>query len=237
MCPFGSSKHKMEKLAKQLGSVDQELQLAAFTALRKIDDHWFRSEEVRTQVPDFIAALGDKNRDTRRGAVDALRLIAKRWWPDDASALASDSRAVGALIIALTDEDEQVRKLAAEALGEIGDPGAVVPLIAVLRDGSRAERYLAASALEKINDPRALGPLIAALRYRDEDVRVMAYQALEKVDPKWPISEEAIRQIPDFESALKEPDRAIRKAAAWALTKITDPARAERLNPADFLVE
>lgn len=227
----------VEELVKQLGSVDRELRRAASAALHSIDDHWSRREEIRRQVPEFIAALENENRDTRRGAVDALRLIAKCWWPDGASALASDPRAVGALTIALTDEDEQVRKMAAEALGEIGDHSAVVPLIAVLRNGSGAERYLAASALEKINDPRALGPLIAALRDTDEDVRVMAYQALEKVDPKWPISEEAIRQIPEFKSALEEADRAIRKAAAWALTKITDPARAERLNPADFLLE
>ncbi|MDP3012079.1 MAG: HEAT repeat domain-containing protein, partial [Candidatus Hydromicrobium sp.] len=72
--------------------------------------------------------------------------------------------AVEPLIAALKDNDWDVRKVAAEALGEIGDSLAVESLIAALKDKDRDVHYNAAVALGKIRDIRAVEPLIAALK-------------------------------------------------------------------------
>ncbi len=61
-------------------------------------------------------------------------------------------------IAALSDESPSVRALAADALGDIGEPASetVPALIAALSDESTGVRQRAAEALQKINDPRGL---------------------------------------------------------------------------------
>ena len=54
------------------------------------------------------------------------------------------------LIAALKDGDSDVRKAAAEALGEIKDPRAVEPLIAALKDEYSYVRQAAAEALDHL---------------------------------------------------------------------------------------
>ena len=59
--------------------------------------------------------------------------------------------------------DKDVRKAAAEALGQIGDPRTVEPLIAALKDADKGVRWVAASALGQIGDERAVESLVAVL--------------------------------------------------------------------------
>lgn len=60
------------------------------------------------------------------------------------------------LIAALQDEDGNVRRLAASALGKIGDRRAVAPLLALLKKEERPQvRQYAVKALGRINDGRA----------------------------------------------------------------------------------
>jgi HEAT repeat protein len=68
----------------------------------------------------------------------------------------------------LKDEEERVRILAAQILGQIGDPRAVEPLIEALEkvngeDINQGECYWLIEALRKIGDPRAVEPIMAAL--------------------------------------------------------------------------
>jgi HEAT repeat protein len=56
----------------------------------------------------------------------------------------------------LQDADMDVRRQAAVALGEIGDPRAVELLINTLQDSDNVVRILAASALRRIGTPEAL---------------------------------------------------------------------------------
>ena len=81
-----------------------------------------------------------------------------------------DTDKVGTLIQWLKDEDNSIRVLAAEELGEIKDTRAVEPLIAALQDNDRSVRSSAAVALGEIKDARAVGPLIAELK--DDDISV-----------------------------------------------------------------
>lgn len=74
-------------------------------------------------------------------------------------------RNIKGLIKALGYEKEiRIRRDAAEALGEIGDPRALEPLIAALRDKDKSLTLVAAEALGQIGDPRAIEPLISIFK-------------------------------------------------------------------------
>ncbi|MEN9249159.1 MAG: HEAT repeat domain-containing protein [Gloeomargarita sp. GXS_bins_116] len=79
--------------------------------------------------------------------------------------------AVPALIAALQDESDRtalggypLRRNAARALGEIGDPRAVPGLIACLQVADFQLRAAAATALGLLGDPQAIPPLVALLQ-------------------------------------------------------------------------
>jgi HEAT repeat protein len=110
-------------------------------------------------VEPLIAALKDKDSDVREAAAVALDHLgwkpaqdesagwywmAKRDW---GKCVALGALAVEPLIAALKHKDSDVRKVAAEALGEIKDPRAVEPLIAALKDKDSDVRKAAAEAL------------------------------------------------------------------------------------------
>jgi HEAT repeat protein len=69
----------------------------------------------------------------------------------------NDQRAVEPLIQALQDDDESMRRGAAESLGKLGDPRAVQPLIAALHDKDEFVRDAAAEALERIEGQKGSG--------------------------------------------------------------------------------
>ena len=68
-------------------------------------------------------------------------------------------QAIGMLTKALQDEDGNVRRIAASALGKIGDCAAVPNLIACLDDGHPQVRQYAIKALGTLADARAIEPL------------------------------------------------------------------------------
>jgi hypothetical protein len=95
------------------------------------------------------------------------------------------------------NKDSVVRAMAAEALGELGDPKAVDPLINALKYEAYDTydtyyvRASAAAALGELGDPKAVDPLINALKDDDYDtydtylVRASAAAALGELgDPK-----------------------------------------------------
>ena len=98
--------------------------------------------------------------------------------PPDVEKLES-KRDVKGLIGALgyqKDPYGDLRRAAAEALGEIGDPRAVEPLIGSLKDD---RVHLAAiKALDKINDRRAVEPLIGMLKSRGREASEAAAMTL-----------------------------------------------------------
>ena len=71
------------------------------------------------------------------------------------------------LIKDLKDGDVEVRKEAAEKIGESGDPKGVEPLILAFNDKNPEVRFQAAKSLGKIGKP-AIEPLIEALKNDDE---------------------------------------------------------------------
>jgi len=108
----------------------------------------------------------------------------------------------------------QIRRAAAEALGEIGDARAIEPLIAILKDGNSDIHKAGAEALGKIGDARAVKPLIAALKSNNGEVRQAAAEALGKIGDAC-----AIDSLVD---ALSSEDVCL--AATDVLVKIGTPA-------------
>ncbi|MEO6325872.1 MAG: HEAT repeat domain-containing protein [Thermoanaerobaculia bacterium] len=70
---------------------------------------------------------------------------------------------IDALIRAVKDRDEAVRRTSITALGEIHDPSSLSTLIGVLKTGDDYGRPLAADALGNFTDPLRIPALIAAL--------------------------------------------------------------------------
>ena len=89
--------------------------------------------------------------------------------------------AVQCLIDRLSDDDANVRAVAAEALGAIRAREAVERLLAGLDDCAGVRRVII-TALGQISDERAVPPLIEVLRGRDSGVRVSAASALGKMN-------------------------------------------------------
>ncbi len=75
------------------------------------------------------------------------------------------SKAVGALITTLNDENSDVRCIAAWAIGRHADRNAVEPLIVALNDQITEVRCAAARALGQLADNRALPALQQLVEY------------------------------------------------------------------------
>jgi ATP-dependent DNA helicase RecQ len=94
--------------------------------------------------------------------------------------------AVPELIAALKDSNGNVRRLAASALGKIGDARGVTPLLALLAQEQKPQvRQYAVKALGKIGDPRARPILqeIAAGETERDYTRKAARNALRRLKP------------------------------------------------------
>lgn len=125
------------------------------------------------------------------------------------------------LIAALQNEDSNVRRVAAEALGRLGYPRAVEPLIIALRDEDPHVRRAAAKALGNIGDARAVKFLVMALHDDNRYVRRAAVVALRKIrDP---------RAAEPLIIALRDEDSYVRQTAAEVLGNIGDARAVEPL--------
>lgn len=140
---------------------------------------------VRLGQPDFLrqAAANLESPDSNARA-KAARLLGE----------CKDPQGVGALVMALRDENRNVRFWAAWALGAIKDPRGVESLIASLKDPDEGVRYRAAEALGEIKDPRGLAPLDEALKDSGEGVCQIAAWALKQIEGRPEAGAAALRK-------------------------------------------
>ncbi|MFY9268638.1 MAG: HEAT repeat domain-containing protein [Candidatus Manganitrophaceae bacterium] len=130
-----------------------------------------------------------------------------------AAALGRSKRAEAApiLIKMLTDSDKTLRMYAAEALGEMPAAGHFDPLAKALGDTDPATRGAAATSLGKLGDAKAIPLLEKRLGDPDPIVRVSAAEGLARLGKK---------EIPVYETALRESDYAVRHFAVGSLRKV-----------------
>jgi HEAT repeat protein len=159
----------------------------------------------------LIGALGHEQPSVRAAVALALAKIAKGYGRAD--------QATPALIERLGDYDATVRRIAAEALGQIEDPDATAALVERLWDDHAEVRRMAAWALGQTEDPDGMEGLIHALGDPDESVREAAAGALGKLDEPPKLFEGgAVAALLDV---LAGPwGEAPRRAAAQALAQI-----------------
>ena len=91
------------------------------------------------------------------------------------------SSSVEPLINVLENQNDEKRKLATSALGNIGDKRAVLPISKLLKDKQVDVRLNATKALAKLKDKRAIEPLITTLKDKDSEVRSEAAKALDDI--------------------------------------------------------
>jgi hypothetical protein len=164
-------------------------------------------------------------------------LLAYQCWATTGAAKKTYTRAPlqNALIDALKDADGNVRRRAAEALGDFNSPSAVKALIAALTDPDETVRVKAASALgdlhmdlktstAKTHISVIVKALISVLHDPDTDVRSTAVWALGSIgDPS------AFRPLV---TVLQDRDADVRAEAAWALMLVGESKAIEPLSAA-----
>lgn len=133
---------------------------------------WYASEilgEIGDEeaVQELIATMGDENSGVRSKSMLALVEIGEY--------------SVDPLIKALSNENWQIRRQAADALGVIGTKKAVNPLIETLRDENLWVKKSAAESLGNIGDKRATKPLKNILKEDNSEVREAVSDALGKL--------------------------------------------------------
>jgi HEAT repeat protein len=179
--------HDTGGLIRLLNHHDPDIQYHAVEALGEIGDARAVEPLIAVLKNEEMSGLRWKAAESliKIGAPSVEPLISVLQHPDSdvrwktAIALGEikDPRAIGPLILQLSDTDRFVKSRVAHALGMIGAP-AVRPLIHTLRGGDGNLRWGAAIALGRIQDPEAVEPLIAALADKYENVRAEAAAAL-----------------------------------------------------------
>jgi HEAT repeat protein len=143
--------------------------------------------------------------------------------------------AVKSLIAALKSRDLQVRKAAAIALGEIGDPSAVEPMIAMMREGVKLGHLLDSGAQYRRHEAEEMSK---ALEILSKSGRSSIEPLLSTVEGKAiNVRKEAVRKLGSFKDQLAlDPllkdlyDEDVVKEAILALGKIGDPRAVEPLS-------
>ena len=193
--------NNIDELVAQLQDSNPDARSSAVKALANTGDS--------RAVAPLITALQDKSESVRGCALQGLKDIGPP--------------AVPLLIIALKNPNRRVRRKAScvidnigYKLKDIGDFRAVEPLIDALKDPTSAVRSHSVTALGKIGGPQALPPVISALK--TEAVRSaldigVCYRAIEALHRLGQTAAECLI------SALKHPDKAIRRKAATLLGK------------------
>ena len=192
-----------EILMRALFHDDPSVRLAAMEPLVELGF-------VEAVQPLLHLVLYDESETVRKAAAATLGRLA----PSDAA---------GRLGQVAEHEDPELRILAVEGLGEMGDLAAIDPLfLSVLADDDVRVRLAAARGLGKMSHPRALNLVWAAFNNEDPDLRVAATEILGEMGNLWAMG-------PLAEAALYDVERQVRIAAAKALGKLEPIEALERM--------
>ncbi len=202
LAKMGKSAHSaLPALTDKLSSSDANTVLWARFAIAII------TQNIKSEMPFFIAALADK----------------KRLFPGMASAALTGlgdhgMEALPELIKELSDEHPDNRWSAAHAIAAIGSPAqsAVPALGKLLHDPDEKVRWYAAHALSEISPESDLivPELIYGLNDIDDDVRVYCIIALGRMEKL------AVSALPDLKAVLGDENPNIVHQAKISIAKI-----------------
>ncbi len=205
---------KAERLLAQLRSVETDEREAAAEALGDLMDK-------QTLAP-LLALLHHERGEVRQSAAFALDSLGA-YRDADWFVRIHRAQVQGPLIQALTDQESPVRAMAAQALGQWGDPRAVEPLLAALQDTSAEVRRQVAATLSYPKDVRVLEPLLNAfLTDNDLQVRNHAAEGLGKY-----LEDE--RAVNPLIQALQDEHNNVRQQAAESLCWLKDERAVDAL--------
>lgn len=208
-----------KEAANALGQLESEKVLEPLIRIFKSEDPFTRQGAVRALgqincdgVPDCIAdrifdfidnALKDEDKLVRKETAKALQILSE----------SRRERAFESLISALDNEDDEVRRLAAESLGLFDCEKAIPPLVSALKSRDATVRRFAADTLGRIRSKKAIQPLIDVLVFDNNgSVREEAAKALGKIKSR--------RAIEPLIDALMDQNNEGRSGAAEALGRI-----------------
>ncbi len=187
----------VEALRAALSAEDGSVRLAAATTIGA----------AMGELTPLVRLLGDRYDYVRAGAAEAL--------------VEQGRAAVGALVGALSEANPRTRRLAALALGRIGEERAVRPLMKLMGDPDVTVRTGAVAALGRIKSTSAVDALIGALQDADLEVRRQAAVALGAIGDA--------RAVEPLIDALRDPVPGVRTAAVHALGAVGSPGAMEAL--------
>jgi HEAT repeat protein len=189
------AKKAIPALIEALQDKDEYVRAAAGRALGKI------GPEAEPAIPALMRAIQDPVMIVRMGAaigLGGIGLKAKEAIPALAETLQSQN------------EDHNVKREAAEALGKMG-PEAVPALTKALQHNQYFVRRIAARALGEAGGAGAVPALIKALQDTDRSVRVISVKSLGR------IGSDAEEAIPALTRALEDERYDVRTSATRAL--------------------
>jgi len=128
----------------------------------------------------------------------------------------SRERTVSLLLELIRDEVPEMRRMAAESMGKIGDPRAVDSILPLIHDPAAIVREASLLAMGRLK-PTATGEVVAqltrALEDPDESVREAAVVAIGEIEP-------GSRLLEPVVGLLRSSDAKIRRAAVRALLQV-----------------
>jgi HEAT repeat protein len=154
------------------------------------------------------------------GLDDAVAKLERGTLPEQCEAaeylgILGDETALEPLIVALSDENAELRQCAAMALGELGSARAVPALVRALRDHDRAVQWFAATSLAKLGEP-AVKFLLRELSSEDREAVVGSALALGRM--------REARAVDPLIGLLSSTDLYVRQQAIEALVAIGKPS-------------
>lgn len=176
----------------------------------------FINRRSESFIPHIVGLFSEGRMAARAAVLKSLQGLGKNALP--------------VFVEALSDGDSEVREVAAECLGELGELGelrsrgdklqpVVSELILSLRDKDSDVRRTAARSLAQMGSA-AVPALRSALKHRDRRMRQGATFALRKMDPSGELAVDALLE------ALRESRWYIRRSALTALGRLGSQAKA-----------
>ncbi len=199
------------------------------------------NRSVRVQAARALAKIGTGAVSHLIGVLNADNRDS--WTLASATLLMIGSAAVPGLMDALTGESEQVRLLAVEVLGQIGDTRPIPQLVEILQSDNPALQTAAAAALVRIG-PESVQPLVVLMTaFHQPNLRrmvteiisqigedaiaplmTMLYESsdLERSQVAWLTGSFGSAAVPSLLEALESENASVRYAAATALGQTGD---------------